>query len=139
MWFFTRPSSAGVHAVALTPENRIVLVTLSYARGWRLPGGGRKVGEGDEEAMLRELREEIGMTGHGQVEKVARFSHRPDFRNDRSALFVVRDLAYRPKWSLEIKAVREFPLDALPADAAPITRRLIAAALPHAKYKPLSG
>lgn len=139
VWFFTRPATSGVHAVALTPGGRIVLVTLSYASGWRLPGGGRKRNEGDEEAMLRELREEIGMTSHGAIEKVARFSHRPDFRTDRSSLFVVRDIACRPKWSLEIKEVREFDLDALPADLAPITRRLLAAALPDVKYKPLPG
>ena len=32
----------GVHAVALTPERRIVLVRLRYAPGWRLPGAHRK-------------------------------------------------------------------------------------------------
>ncbi len=139
LWFFTRPATSGVHALALTPQRRIVLVTLSYARGWRLPGGGRKRGEADEQAMLRELREEIGMTSHGGIEKVARFSHRPDFRQDRSSLFIVRDVAYRPKWSLEIKAIAEFDLEALPHDTAHITRRLIAAAGTDAKYKPLSG
>jgi hypothetical protein len=62
---------------------------------------------------------------------VARFSHRPDFRNDRSALFVVRDVVYRPKWSLEIKTVQEFDPGRLPADTAPITRRQIGAASKH--------
>ncbi len=114
--------------MALTPDRRIVLVTLSYATGWRLPGGGRKSGEGAEEAIRRELREEIGMMSCGAVRKVARFSHRPDYRNDRSSLFVVEEVRYRPRWSLEIKAVREFDLDELPHDLAPITRRLIAAA-----------
>ena len=52
----------GVHAVALTPERRIVLVRLRYAPGWRLPGGGLDAGEDLERAALRELREEIGIT-----------------------------------------------------------------------------
>jgi ADP-ribose pyrophosphatase YjhB (NUDIX family) len=128
VWFFTSPSSTGVHAVALTPDRRIILVTLSYARGWRLPGGGRKADEPAEEAVLRELREEIGMTSHGAVRKVANFSHRSDHRKDRSSLFVVEDVAYEPRWSLEIKAVKEFDPDDLPPDSAPITRRLVAAA-----------
>jgi len=128
VWFFTSPSTSGVHAVALTPEGKIILATLSYARGWRLPGGGRKRSESPEEGVLRELREEIGMISHGRVRKVANFSHRPDFRKDRSSLFVVEDVVYRPTWSLEIKAVREFDPDRLPPDAAPITRRLVAAA-----------
>lgn len=128
MWFFTRPSTSGVHAVALTPERRIVLVTLSYARGWRLPGGGRKRAEDAEAAIRRELSEEIGMTSCGALLKVARFSHSPDYRNDRSSLFIVEDVCYQPRWSLEIKKVAEFDPACLPVDTAPITRRLIEAA-----------
>ena len=105
-----------------------MLVTLSYARGWRLPGGGRKRGEAAEPAVLRELREEIGLVAHGTVRQVARFSHRPDHKRDRSSLFVVEDVVYRPHWSLEIEAVREFDPDRLPADTAAVTRRLIEAA-----------
>lgn len=128
LWFFTRPRTSGVHAIALTPERRIILVTLSYARGWRLPGGGRKSDEDAETAIRRELTEEIGMIACGSLRQVAQFSHQPDHRRDRSSLFVAEDVVYRPRWSLEIKAVREFALDALPVDAAPITRRLIDAA-----------
>ena len=129
LWFVTRPETNGVHAVPLTPEGKLVLVTLSYARGWRLPGGGLKAGEDPEQSVLRELREEIGLTGHGAVRKVANFSHRPDYRRGTSGLFVVEGVRYQPKWSLEIKAVREFDPTALPPDTAPITRRLLAAAL----------
>jgi 8-oxo-dGTP pyrophosphatase MutT (NUDIX family) len=128
LWFFTKPRTSGVHAVAFTPDGKLILVTLSYARGWRLPGGGRKRGESAEEAIRRELREEIGMTSCGALRPVARFSHRPDYRNDRSSLFVVEDVVFRPRWSLEIKAVQTFDREALPADMAPITKRLIAAA-----------
>jgi 8-oxo-dGTP pyrophosphatase MutT (NUDIX family) len=130
MWFFTRPKTYGVHAIPVTPAGRLVLVTLSYARGWRLPGGGRKPDEDPQAAILRELREEIGMTAHASVEKVTDFEHRPDFRRSESSLFVVRGVVYRPRWSLEIKAVREFASGELPSDTAPITRRLLAAAGP---------
>src|SRR5690349_18995889 len=57
----------GVHAVALTPERRLFLVRLRYAPGWRLPGGGLDAGENLAMAALRELREEIGMTAHGEI------------------------------------------------------------------------
>jgi 8-oxo-dGTP pyrophosphatase MutT (NUDIX family) len=129
IWFFSRPVTHGVHALPLTPEGRIVLVTLSYAHGWRLPGGGRKAGEDPEEAMLRELREEIGMSAHGSIREVGRIRHRPDFRDSRSCLFIVEGVRYRPRWSLEVKKVSEFYLDNLPDDTARITRRMIAAAL----------
>ena len=131
LWFFTNPETAGVHAIALTPAGSVVLVTLSYAEGWRLPGGGRGREEEAKVAVLRELREEIGMTSHGGVQEIARFSHCPDFRNDRSNLFIVRDVIYAPRWSLEIKAVQEFELKHLPAETAHITRQLIATASEH--------
>lgn len=128
IWFVTRPTTFGVHAVPITPEGKLVLVRLSYARGWRLPGGGRKPSEDAERAIIRELQEEIGLSAWEGVDKVSDFEHRPDFRKSQSALFVVRGVVYRPRWSLEIKAVREFPLGDLPPDAAPITRRMLAEA-----------
>jgi 8-oxo-dGTP pyrophosphatase MutT (NUDIX family) len=132
IWFLARPHTSGAHAVALTPEGRIVLVTLSYEDGWRLPGGGRRKGEPAEQAALRELREEIGMTCHGTVEKVAEFRHRIDFKTGDAALFVVRDVEYAPRWTLEVAEVGAFPPEALPDDLAPIARRMIEAALPQA-------
>jgi hypothetical protein len=39
-WFFTRPTTYGVHAIPVTPAGNLVLVSLSYARGWRLPAAG---------------------------------------------------------------------------------------------------
>ena len=130
LWFFTRPATFGVHAVPITPAGKLVLVKLSYASGWRLPGGGRKRGEAADAAMLRELREEIGLISCESLRSVTQFEHRPDFRKDQSRLFVAQGVVYRPRWSLEIKAVQEFTLGALPSDTAPITRRLLNAARP---------
>jgi 8-oxo-dGTP pyrophosphatase MutT (NUDIX family) len=111
-------SRPGVHAVALTPERRIILVKLRYAPGWRLPGGGRDEGEDPTEAALRELTEEIGMTGHGAVERV---------QSSVDPLIIVRDVRYRARrWSWEVEAVREAPLHALPPDLSPIAARWLA-------------
>lgn len=111
----------GVHSVALTPGGAIVLVKLRYARGWRLPGGGRKQGEDPREAALRELAEEIGMTGHGAVEPVPGEGSPP-------SLFVVREVEYRPRWSLEIEAVTEAAPGQVPRDLAPSAARAISLA-----------
>lgn len=75
--------------------------------------------------MLRELREEIGMTDHAGIDLVSGFKHRPDYRRGRASLFVVRGVHYRPRWSLEVKQVGEFDLGALPAGTAEVTLRLL--------------
>ena len=127
-WLVQRPRTFGAHALALTPEDKIILVKLRYAPGWRLPGGGRKRGEAPAEAMLRELREEIGMTAHGEVTLAAELEERPDFKRDLAALLVVRDVRYRPKrWSLEVEAVCEAEMDRLPDDMAPVAQGWISA------------
>ena len=119
-WFVRRPRTFGAHALAFTPQGKVILVRLRYAPGWRLPGGGRDEHEDPRDAVLRELREEIGMTGHGEVRLAAELEEHPDFKRDLAALLVVRDVRYdRPRWSWEIEDVIEAPIDALPADLSP--------------------
>jgi 8-oxo-dGTP pyrophosphatase MutT (NUDIX family) len=100
-------------------------VKLSYANGWRLPGGGQKASESSGDAMLRELREEIGLTCYSSLELVGCFTHQPDYRRGRGSLFVVRGVRYQPRWSLEVREVGEFKLSELPVDTAAITHELL--------------
>lgn len=130
-WFLRRPRTFGAHAVALTPAGKIVLVKLRYAKGWRVPGGGRKKDEKPEDAVLRELREEIGMTGYGSVQPALELEESTDFKRDLASLLVVRDVDYRrPKWSWEVEDLMEADLERLPADLSPRTARWIKAVLP---------
>ena len=131
-WFVRRPKTFGAHAVAITPGRRLVLVRLRYAPGWRLPGGGRKADEPPSDAALRELREEIGMTSHGQVELACELEESVDFKRDTASLVIVRDVLYRPrKWNWEVEAVREASLDDLPPDLSLQTERWLEAVAEH--------
>jgi 8-oxo-dGTP pyrophosphatase MutT (NUDIX family) len=121
-WFVRRPRTYGAHALALTPARKLVLVKLRYASGWRFPGGGRNPDETAEEAGLRELTEEIGMTAHGRVRLACELEQRIDFKRDLTALLIVEDVRYQPRWSWEVEEVGEFPIDRLPPDMAPGTR-----------------
>ena len=107
-WFLRRPRTFGAHALAFTPEGRIILVRLRYAPGWRLPGGGRSEREDPKHAVLRELREEIGMTGHGDVRLACELEEATDFKRDLASLLIVRDVLYTPrKWSWEVEEIME--------------------------------
>jgi 8-oxo-dGTP pyrophosphatase MutT (NUDIX family) len=123
LWSLWRQPTNGVHAVALTPEGQVVLVRLTYAKGWRLPGGGRGRGEDPEAAMLRELREEIGLVAHESVRRVDAVA------GELGELFLVKGVRYAPNRSFEIDDVGAFDPAALPADAAPITRANLAKAM----------
>jgi 8-oxo-dGTP pyrophosphatase MutT (NUDIX family) len=131
-WFFRRPRTFGAHAVALTPQRKLVLVKLRYARGWRLPGGGRAPHEDPRDAVLRELREEIGMTAHGPVRIAAELAQTADFKRDFASLLIVEDVRYHPpRWSWEVERIIEAPLDRLPHEMAPIADACIAAVRKH--------
>lgn len=120
VWRFTgRP--AGAHALAFTHGGKLVLVKLTYAEGWRVPGGGVGRNETAERAILRELAEEIGMTRHGRISEI----RQPVDRPATGPLFVVSDVEYRPRRSWEIAAVGEFSLDSLPPDLSRRTRAWI--------------
>lgn len=112
----------GVHAVALTPERKVILTRLRYACGWRVPGGGVHAGEDLKDAALRELREEIGMTAHGPVRLGL---------GEPDPVLIVEDVRYKaPAWSWEVEAIIEAPIDALPKDMAQVAARWIAAVRP---------
>ena len=124
MMFALRPRTHGVHALALTPAGKLVLVRLTYAPGWRLPGGGRKRSEDPVDGVLRELSEEIGLTSYSSIEETDNFEERTQFGSDRSAVFVVRKVEYRPKRTWEVEEVREFAPEALPENMPNRARRL---------------
>jgi ADP-ribose pyrophosphatase YjhB (NUDIX family) len=126
LWKVTGPGRAGVHAVPFTESGKVVLVRLTYAPGWRVPGGGLKRGEGAEQGMLRELREEIGLQSHGAIEPLDDERRGSEAAEHPSAFFVVRDVVYRPRSNLEVEEVREFDPADLPEDVTGWTARLVA-------------
>ncbi len=114
-WFVMRPRTQGVRAIVLSPEGRIILIRHSYVRGWYLPGGGRKPDEDPQDAILRELREEIGLEDYRAIRHIGGYEHRPTFKQDRLDLFLVEGARYDWVPSLEIEEVGEFDPHALPA------------------------
>ena len=120
---FRRSRRNGVRGIPVTRDGRLVLVRHTYLPGWHFPGGAYKSGEDREAAMLRELREEIGMTGHGAVAHFGDYRHVSRTRDEAVSVFVVRDVEFVPRRSFEIADIQAFAPDAMPEDLTPATRR----------------
>lgn len=130
-WRVRRPRTLGVRAVVVDGEGRVALVRHTYTEAWYLPGGGVKKGESFENALLRELEEEIAVTGP-VIERVLGVYHsRKEAKDDHIVIFVARvdrmaAAALREADAMEIEEAGWFPIDALPAGTSPATARRIA-------------
>lgn len=124
----TRGMTLGVRGAAFDREGRVFLVRHSYVPGWYLPGGGVDPGETMEEALLRELREEGGISVAGRPQLFGIYLNRPLSRRDHVALYVCRDVSADPAFraTAEIVEFGFFPPHGLPPDATDGTRRRLA-------------
>lgn len=131
-WGLVRPRLAEreplvVHQAVVRGEAGILLALRSDLRGWELPGGNAEPGEGEREALCREVREETGL----EVEPERRVGDyvRTGFRPHRARVWLCRVLGGHLRPSPETPRVAWYPPDRLPATLLPWYRAPIADAL----------
>ncbi len=121
-WFLLRPHTVGVKCV-LRHQDEILLIKNSYGWGlWTLPSGGVKRGESSEEAVVREVEEEVGI----RIEVPKNCGSILDTRNHRhdTVWVFVSELKER-KFSIdhtEIAEAQWFRIDAMPEAISPLLR-----------------
>jgi ADP-ribose pyrophosphatase YjhB (NUDIX family) len=129
--WLTEPRFAATAGAIITDEGGRVLLLRHVFRGgsgWGIPGGFIEKGEQPEEAVRRELREEVGL----ELAEVRLIQART-LRETQQIEFLFRARARRgsearPE-SAEIRGVGWFEPDALPEGLSADQRRLIARAL----------
>jgi len=106
-------------------ENKVLLVRHSYVRGWLLPGGGVGRAEPPAEAILRELKEEIGLVRSPPPEFVGLYSRRTGWVTNVIALYRIDNAEFNFRSNLEIREV-QFVDPVAPPDGTPpsVRRRL---------------
>ncbi|UDL88636.1 NUDIX domain-containing protein [Mesorhizobium sp. PAMC28654] len=124
-----RPMTLGVRGLIHDASaNSVFLIRHTYVPGWQLPGGGVEVGETMAEALARELAEEgnIALTAP-PVLKSMHFNRRAS-RRDHVGLYLIASFSQTtPKLpDHEIAEAGFFPLERLPEETTPATRRRIA-------------
>jgi 8-oxo-dGTP pyrophosphatase MutT (NUDIX family) len=99
-----------VRAVVLTPEREVLLMrTRRVTRPpyWLTPGGGVEPGESDEQALRRELFEELGLEAFELGPLLMQHSFvgpRPRRVTHRQRLFLVQHARFEPVMSNQIEA-----------------------------------
>jgi 8-oxo-dGTP pyrophosphatase MutT (NUDIX family) len=115
----------GVTALVEDERGRVLLVRHSYNAGWRLPGGGVGRGEPPAETVLRELKEEVGLTG-GSASFVSLHSSRAGWATMVVALYRVTGGAVNFRPNLEIREICFADPRHPPDGTTPATRRRLA-------------
>lgn len=116
MWKVTQPLTLGCRMI-IVRENQVVLVRVSYHKGWFLPGGGVDRGESYLAAAIREAREEAGVeVTRARLQGV--YLSRFEGKIDHIAVFVAEEFNGEPRAAdpLEVEETRYFPLEDLPED-----------------------
>ena len=119
------PVSLGVNGAVFDHRGRVLLVQHRYTPGWRLPGGGVSRGEPPELAVMRELTEEVGLSG-GRCEFHGLYVRKAGWVTQAVALYRIRDGSVNFRPNLEIREICFADPSAPPEGCTPATRRRLA-------------
>jgi len=122
-WSVLHPVTVGVRLL-LVREGSVLLVRHTYRKAWYLPGGGVKRGETLEQAARREAQEECGAR-LGKLQLLGAYTDFEEYKTDQVVLFFGDDFTLTGVGDHEIEEMAFFPLDCLPPDTTPGTRRKI--------------
>jgi ADP-ribose pyrophosphatase YjhB (NUDIX family) len=123
-WFIFRPATQGVTCLILSGDE-LLLVRHTYGRSaWTLSGGGLKKNETKEEAIRREVKEELGLII--TPEYIGEFTHNSEHKIDTVFCFVARVEKKEPEIDhLEIKEAKWWKINNLPKDHSMNLQRVI--------------
>lgn len=116
-------STLGARAIIINQNNQVLLVKHTYQPHWYIPGGGVKKGESTKAALLRELKEEVGLITLEDPTLFGIYHHLYLKVNDYPVVYVVKKFSLAKTFSPEIEDTGWFDYTALPEMTSPGTKR----------------
>ena len=135
VWLYEPRFTVTAGACVLDGAGRVLLLRHAFrsGSGWGIPGGFLEKGEQPEDALRRELREEVGLELAGARLAFVRTLKRP---HQVEIMFCARAAGpVRPRGP-EIREAGWFAPDALPVELAPEQHRLVARTLQSSANPP---
>jgi 8-oxo-dGTP pyrophosphatase MutT (NUDIX family) len=120
------PVCLGTNAIVEQSDGRIILVRHRYMPGLCFPGGGITAGEPPENAVARELKEELGMRSAEEIKLFGLYTRKVGWTTNAIALYSVRGAKFEFRPSLEISELVQVDPRRPPQDTSPATGRRLA-------------
>ena len=124
-WRVVRPTTQGVRALVINNNQEVLLVSHKYGDGWLLPGGKVKKRESIENALKRELKEEIGLVIDNPPQYFGQYTNDYEYKRDKISVFIITSFSIKAHRHFEIESWRFFDPGMLPEGVSPGTRRRI--------------
>jgi mutator protein MutT len=115
----------GARALVISNNHEILLIRHTYSQGWYTIGGAVESGETPVQAIIRELKEEVGITVLESPRLQAVYYSNNEGRDDYVMLYIVEKMNEQNSYCPEIAEKRWFSFKELPADISPATLRRI--------------
>jgi 8-oxo-dGTP pyrophosphatase MutT (NUDIX family) len=130
------PVAFGVSAILADANGRVLLVRQRYTPGWHFPGGGVERGEPPAQAILRELKEEVGLQSSAGPVLLGLYTRTVGMATNVVALYRVADatIAFHP--NAEIAEILWADPNMPPSEATPATLRRFAELTGKAEQSP---
>lgn len=116
--------TVGVRALVVQ-DNQVLLVKHTYQPQWYTVGGAVEKGETPLQAIIRELKEEVGAILNSPPQLLSVHYSRLEKRDDYIIFYLVKPQQLTEVNSPEILEKKWFAFDELPIDISPATERRI--------------
>jgi 8-oxo-dGTP pyrophosphatase MutT (NUDIX family) len=123
---YCTPVSFGTNAIVELAGGKVVLVRHRYMPGLCFPGGGICPGEAPADAILRELKEEVGLQRFDALELFGLYARKVGWTTNVIALYRLNSTVIDFKPNVEISEIAEVDPRDPPPDTSPATRRRLA-------------